>query len=150
VLRVSFVLTAVCVLVAACGSSSTPTKAEYAASVVTTRNRVDYALAQITQAKTKQQFLDQMIDSSKLIDDAAGDLDDAGAAAGFDDETKKLVAAIRQLAVDLEATSEQIQTPGYEGLFSAKGLSFQSWVDVNAVLANLAKQGIDVEPLGRH
>ena len=135
---------------AGCGNSSPPTKAAYAASVVNARDRVDFALAEITQSKTKQEFLDQMVTSAGLIDDAAGDFDDGGSPTGFEDETEKLTKAFHQLAADLEGTAEQIQLPGYESLLDAKGLSFQSWVTANAVLTSLKKQGIDVEPLARH
>jgi hypothetical protein len=144
---VALVLMAV---VAGCGGSSTASKSDYAASVVNARDRVDFALAQITQSKTKDEFLDQMVASSELIDDAANDFENASSAKGFDDESKKLAKAMHQLAVDLNATAEQIRLPGYEGLLDAKGLNFDSWTAINATLADLNEQGIKVSPLGRH
>jgi uncharacterized protein Yka (UPF0111/DUF47 family) len=133
-----------------CGGSKTVSRQDYTASVTRARDRVDYALAQITQAKTQQEFLDRMQTSADLIDNAANDLHKAGSAQGFDDESTKLVASMHQLAADLAGTSEQIQTPGFEDLFSSKGISFQSWIDINNTLASLTKQGIEVAPLARH
>jgi len=136
--------------VAACGGSKTLSSDDYHASVVRVRDRTDFALAEITQAKTREAFLDQMEASADLIDDAANDFDSAGSATGFDDESARLTKQLHQLAADLRGTAQQVQIPGYEDLLNAKGLSFQSWVDINAILASLSKQGVRVEALGRH
>ena len=106
--------------------------------------------SQVTKSKTKEAFLDQMDASADLIDAAADDFKSAGSADGFDDESEQLTKQLHQLAADLAGTAAQIRTPGYAGLLDAKGLSFQSWVEINKILASLSKQGIAVEPLGRH
>src|SRR3990170_4431473 len=66
-------LVAAAVFVSACGGSdSAPTLAEYEQSVVTARDRVDFALARITKAKAKEEFLNRMDEASAAIDNAAG------------------------------------------------------------------------------
>ena len=40
--------------------------------------------------------------------------------------------------------------PGYEDLLNSEGLSFESWVEINKILASLSKRGIAVAPLKRH
>lgn len=135
---------------AGCGGSSPPSRSDYQATVVSTRDRVDAALANIPRARSVEDFLERMIRAADAIERAADDLDDAGAAAGFDDETEQLVGALQQLSTDIEATAEQAQVPGYEGILAGKGLSWPSWDEVNATLGTLRKQGIRVEPVARH
>jgi hypothetical protein len=63
----------------------------------------------------------------------------------------ELVAALSQLAVDLRATADQVRQPGFGDLFEGtRGLSFESWVQVNRALAALKLKGITVAPLMRH
>lgn len=137
-------------IVSGCGGTPTLSKADYQASVSKARDRTDYALAQITEVKTKQAFTDQMETSADLIDSAADDFASGGSAKGFENTTAKLTEQFRQLAADLRGTSRQINTPGYEDLLNSEGVSFQSWVEINKILASLGKQGIVVEPLKRH
>ncbi len=146
----AFAFVALAMLLGGCGGTPTLTKPEFQESVTKARNRTDYALTQITQQTTKKGFLDQMAASADLVDDAANDFADGGSAKGFGDESKQLTEQLHQLAADLRGTAEQVQIPGYEDLLNSKGLSFGSWVKINAILASLTKHGIAVEPLGRH
>lgn len=148
-----FLLAAIAaVFVSGCGgSNSAPTLVEYEQSVVTARDRVDFALARITKAKAKEEFLNRMDEASAAIDNAASDLEEAGAAEGFEDETGKLTDALHQLSVDLSATAHDLRQPEGQGLVSgAQGLNFESWDQANLALASLIGQGIDVELIGRH
>jgi hypothetical protein len=147
----SLVLIAFAVVLGGCGGSTpTLTKAEFQTAVSSARDRTDYALAQITQAKSKTDFVGRMESSADLIDDAANDLSKKGAAEGFEDDVDKLTESFHQLAADLRGTAEQVNTQGYEDLLNARGVSFQSWVDINNTLASLGKRGITVQPLQRH
>jgi len=151
--RLFVVLVAVAVAASGCGGggSSTQSLADYSKSVVTARDRADFALARITKAKSKEEFINRMDEASAVIDDAASDLDDAGPAEGFEDETDKLVDALRQLSVDLDALAHDLGQPEGEGLLTgAQGLNFESWDQANLALASLIGQGIDVELIGRH
>ena len=149
---VFIVLAAAVVLAAGCGgSNSAPTLTEYEQSVVTARDRVDFALGRITKAKAKDEFLNRMDEASAAIDDAASGLEEAGVAEGFDDETKKLTDALHQLSVDLSATASDLRQPEGQVLVTgASGLNFESWDQANLALASLIGQGIDVELIGRH
>jgi hypothetical protein len=139
------------VLAAGCGGSDPPSLAEYESSVVSARDRVDSALAIITQAQSREELVDRMDDAAVTIDRAAEDLDETGAAEGFDDDAEQLVDALHQLSTDLEGTAAQIRQPGFEDLLlGTRGLSFESWTKTNRVLEGLRKQGVAVEPLARH
>ena len=141
------------VFAAGCGGekSAAATRADYQRSVVTTRNRVDFALARITKATSKDEFLDRMDEASAAIDSAASDLEDGAAAPGFQDETDKLAGALHQLSVDLSATAHDIRQPEGQALVTgAEGLNFESWDQANLVLASIIGQGIKVQLIARH
>ena len=133
------------------GGSSTQSLNDYTQSVVTARDRADFALARITKAKSKEEFINRMDEASAAIDEAASDLDGAGPAEGFEEETDKLVSALQQLSVDLDALAHDLRQPEGEGLLiGAQGLNFESWDKANLALASLIGQGIEVELIGRH
>jgi hypothetical protein len=148
-------LAAAALAVSACGGGgdSTATVAEYTASVTDTRDRVDFALARITQG-TKgdtEEFLDRMEEAAAVIDDAASDLEDADVAEGYADETERLTTALHQLAVDLRATAHDLGQPELGGIIpSTQGLNFESWDQANLALAALQADGLKIELIGRH
>jgi hypothetical protein len=132
----------------ACGGDDSSDLQDYEASVVETRNSVDDALANISEAQSRKDFLNRMDQAAVLISRAADDLDDAEVAEGFEDETTELTAALRTLSTDLEQTAAQFrQTPE---LFNSPGLAFEGWTRTNEVLRGLAKQDIAVEPIPNH
>jgi hypothetical protein len=145
------VVTLVAALVAgaaACGGDDSSELEDYEASVVDTRNRVEVAFANIAEAQTRADFSKRMEEASVRIERAADDLGEAEVAEGFEDETNKLTKALRQLAVDLEATAEQFRlTPE---LFNTAGLNFEGWTQANQIFVSLSKQGIQVRPLDKH
>jgi hypothetical protein len=132
----------------ACGGDDSSDIQDYESSVVETRNNVDDALANISEAQSRQEFLTRMEQAAVLINRAADDLDDVEAAEGFEDETTELTAALRTLSTDLEQTAAQFrQTPE---LFNSPGLAFEGWTKTNEVLRGLAEQDIAVEPIANH
>ena len=145
-------LVAAAVAVAAgCGGGSATTAEELGRSVVSARDRVDFALARITEAQSKDDLLERMDEAAGAIDGAASDLDDVGAPERLDADLGALVGSLRQLAFDVQATADQIRQPGFSDfLAGTKGLSFESWVAVNRALEALDAQGIEVAPLARH
>jgi hypothetical protein len=145
-------LAVIVAVLAGCGGSSTATKDDYATSVVKARDRVDYALTQITVGKgSLATLLDRMDNAAVLIDAAAGDLDKAGTAKGFDDETTQLVAAFHALARGLEGVASDARQPELGGVLpSINSLEFPGWVKANRVLRKLNGQGITVQPIGSH
>jgi hypothetical protein len=133
----------------ACGGDDSSDLQDYEASVVETRNSVDDALTDISEAQSRKQFLDRMEQAAVLISRAADDLDDGKVAEGFEDETTDLTAALRTLSTDLEQTAAQFrQTP--ELFTTSAGLSFEGWTQTNKILRALAKQDIAVEPIANH
>lgn len=147
--RLLVLLVILAALVSGCGGgSSAPTLEEYAASVVNTRDRVDFALARIPKAKSKDEYLNRLDEAAEVAGDAAGDLGGVGAAKGFEEDHEKLVRGLHQLSVDLSATASDARQPGFGDLvFSAVGLSFESWDQVNLALAAMVGKGIDVSVL---
>jgi methyl-accepting chemotaxis protein len=142
---------AAAVLVAGCGGRSTPTADEFGQSVVSARDRVDFALARITRAQSKDDLLERMDEAADAIDDTVRDLEDVGALRRLDAELGALIDSLRQLAFDVQATADQVRQPGFSDfLAGTKGLSFESWDAVNRALEALNAQGIEVAPLERH
>ncbi len=134
---------------AGCGGAS---EEDFERSVVQARDRVDSSMEHITANPSgREELLSRMERASLEIDKAAEELDRTRAPGKFRDESEQLVGALRQLAVDLSATAEQIRDPAFEDYLSGtQGLSFESWDEVNAVLGKLRRQGVDVPALERH
>lgn len=149
IMRKTWISVVVAALALAGCAGGGPSRSEFESDVRETRDRVDSALAHITQAQSRQQLLNRMDDAAVTIDRAAADLDGAGAAEGFEDESDELVKALKQLSVDLAATAAQIRQPEFGDLLGS-GLSFESWTKANGVFQKLRRQGIDVQPLARH
>ena len=137
---------------AGCGGGGGNSTEDFQSSVVETRDTVDGALAHITDNPSgKEELLQRMDQAATTIDAAAESLDRKDAPEEMADDQQKLVTAYRQLAVDLSSTADQLRQPDFGGaLQNAEGLSFESWEHANAALAELKKQGVEVQPLGRH
>ncbi len=128
-----------------------PSVQELEQSIVTTRDRVDFALARITRASSKDELLERMDEAADTIDDAASDLEGVGTSKDYESKVGKLVDSLHQLAFDVQATADQIREPGFGDLLTGtSGLSFESWDKVNLALAGLIGKGIGVAPLERH
>ncbi|MBA3376697.1 MAG: hypothetical protein H0U00_12960 [Actinobacteria bacterium] len=144
-------LVAVALLASGCGERRMPSVQELEQSIVTTRDRVDFALARITRASSKDELLERMDEAADTIDDAASDLEGVGTSKDYESEVGKLVDSLHQLAFDVQATADQIREPGFGDLLTGtSGLSFESWDKVNLALAGLIGKGIGVAPLERH
>jgi hypothetical protein len=138
-------------VVAGCGGTGTASAQELEETVVLARDRVDFALAEVTRAESKDEFLERMDRASDTIGDAAGDVGDIGAPAPYEDDVELLATSLEQLAFDVQATADQVREPDFGGLLEGvRGLSFESWNSVNRALSDLARDGIEVAPLERH
>lgn len=148
----SFLVTAAvaATLAAGCGGGGASAE-EYEEAVVTARNRADGALARMQAATSEEDFLTRLDQAGTLIDDAARDLGDTEAPDELADENKRLIRHLRELAAALKGTAGTARDLGFDRLLKgANGLNFESWDRVNAVLADLRRQDIDVQPLSRH
>ena len=139
-------------VLAGCGGTKVISKQEYTDSVVAARDRVDFALAQITVGSGDlEDLIERMETAADRIDDAADDFDSSGSADGFDDETEQLVDAFHQLAAGLAGTAHDASVEGMEDLLTGtNALQFPGWTKANRVLASLDEQGIAVEPIDSH
>jgi antirestriction protein ArdC len=134
------------------GGSDEPTVPEFQQSVVSTVDRVDFALARITKAKSKEEMLNRMDEASAAIANASSEFQDGGAPELFKPEADKLHTSLNQLAVDLEATAHDLRQPDIGDALGGglSGLNFQSWDDANQALAAMIGDGIKTELIGRH
>ena len=139
-------------VLAGCGGSSVLSKQEYADSVVSARDRVDFALAQITVGSGDvEDLIERMEAAAGRIDDPAEEFARGGSACGFDDETLELVDAYHELAAGLDGTAHDASVEGMEALLTGtNALQFPGWTKANRVLVSLDEQGIAVEPIGSH
>ena len=148
VVAVAFGVAAAVILLS---GSDTASRDDYQATVVNTRDRVDFAYARITKPTSTEDLIERIDDAGVVIGDTASDLDGAAVAEGFEDENEKLVRRLRAFSDVLLGTAAQFRDPTFAGtLPGITTLSFPEWDAVNVVLADLNEQGIEVEPLERH
>ena len=132
------------------GDDDATSQEDYQTAVVNSRDRVEFALARLPKAQTLEEFLERMDEAAETIDDTAGDLDDVGAPSDLADPHERLVDQLGQLASDIQGTADQARVPGFEDILQgAQGLNFESWDKINAILAELRRQGIEVDALAR-
>ena len=132
------------------GDDGATSQADYQTAVVNSRDRVEFALGRLPKAQTLDEFLERMDEAAETIDDTAGDLSDVGAPGDLEDPHERLVDQLGQLAADIQGTADQARVPGFEDILQgAQGLNFESWDEINAILAELRSQGIEVDPLSR-
>ncbi len=141
------------IAVVGCGlgeDDSTTSQVEYQTAVINSRDRVEFALGRLSKAQSLDEFLERMDEAAETIDDTAGDLDDVGAPSDLASPHERLVEQLGQLATDIQGTADQARVPGFEDILQgADGLNFESWDEINAILAELRRQGIEVDPLAR-
>lgn len=133
---------------AGCAGGEALSQSEFEAMVKAARDRVDSAVTHVSRSQSQQQLINRLDQAALAVDEAAADLDDAGAAEGFEDETSRLVKLLRDLSTDLAATAAQLRDPAFaESLLpQTRALQFESWTKANGILRDLRRQGIDVKP----
>jgi hypothetical protein len=132
---------------AGCGADEPSTRAEFQETVVSTTDRVNFAVARIPKAKSLEEFLVRMDEASAAIAAASSELEEAGAPEQFEDDAEKLVTSLDQLAVDLQATASDLGNPelGFTGENLPSGFEFESWNDANEALAAMIGDGLKVQ-----
>jgi hypothetical protein len=141
-----WVVVGLSVLAAGCAGSG-PSRSEFELSVQEMRDRVASATTHVGKAQSRAQLLSRMDDAALVVERAAADLDEAGAAEGFEDEAERLVRELHGLAADLAATAAQLRDPAFEGaLPQSGGVQFESWTKANRILRDLRRQGLEVKP----
>lgn len=133
------------------GDEATASRADYQADVVNARDRVDFAYARITGSGSIDELIERLDEAAAVVGKTAEDLDGSGVAEGFEDANATLVTRLEAFSTVLASTAEQFRDPTFGGaLGGITSLSFPEWDAVNTVLADLKKQGIQVDQLQRH
>lgn len=127
------------------------TKAEYEATVSSTRDRVDFALVRITQSGSEDELIERIDEASVAVGAAGDDLSDAGVAKGFESLHDRLVSTLDAFSSELAGTAAQFEDPTFaphiQGISS---LGFLEWENVNEILGEMREKGLDVALLERH
>jgi hypothetical protein len=145
-------LAAVIAMVALGGGRETATKAEYQATIVNARDRVDFAYADITKSDSVENFIERLDEASVRVGAVADDVSGAAVAEGFEDLNDELAERLNAFSSALAATADQFEDPSSAGfgLESITSFGLGEWDDVNATLTEMQKKGLKVELLGRH
>jgi hypothetical protein len=142
---------AIAIAVILLGDDATASRADYQATVVNARDRVDFAYARIARSQSTEELIERIDEAAAVIGATASDLEDSGVAEGFEETNAQLVRRLEAFSTVLASTAEQFRDPTFGGtLGGITSLSFPEWDKVNSVLADLKEQGIQVEQLERH
>ncbi|HWJ44424.1 MAG TPA: hypothetical protein VNR63_03485 [Gaiellaceae bacterium] len=145
-------LTAMCVAavaalaLAGCGGSGS--KDAFAKDVVAARDDADAGLAQIVNATSWDDLLSRMKVAAVEVRAASGDVRKAEAPDDLKDERDLLAERLLALSDEIISTVETFES--FPQAQQAKALNFEQWNSVQASLASLRSEGIDVPPLARH
>jgi hypothetical protein len=133
------------------GGDASASRADYQATVVNARDRVDFALVRITRSTSTDELIERIDEAAAVIGKTASDVDGAGVAEGFEPQHERLVNTLRAFSNELASTAAQFRDPTFGGaLAGINSLSFPQWDRLNLVLGDLKEQGLQVEQLPRH
>jgi hypothetical protein len=134
------------------GGSDAASKADYQATVVNARDRVDFALERITRSESAEELIERIDQASAVVGATASDLDDKGVAEGFEDLNDRLVKTLQRFSDELAGTAEQFRDPTFGAglLDSINSLGFLEWENTNKILGEMKSKGLAVQPLERH
>lgn len=149
---IAAVAAAVIAISALGGEDKTATKAEYQATIVSARDRVDFAFAQIAKADSVENLIERLDTASAAVGAVADDVGDAAVAPEFEQLTDDLAAKLHQFSDSLAATADQFADPSSAGfgLENINSLGFGEWDEVNEILTSMQEKGLEVELLERH
>lgn len=147
---VSSISTLVCALalLAGCGGSGA-SKEDFARDVVAARNDADAGLAQIVQATSWDDLLARMKIAAVELRSAASDVRTADAPSDLEDERDLLAERLLALSDEVISTVETFEAFPDQSQ-ATRALNFEQWDSVQASLASLRREGIDVPALERH
>jgi hypothetical protein len=133
-------------LLAGCGGGAS--KDAFAQDVIAARNDADAGLAQIVNAESWDDLLARMKVAAVELRGAASDVRTADAPDDLKDERDLLAQRLLALSDEIISTVETFESLPQAQATSA--LSFEQWNKVQASLASLRREGIDVPALERH
>jgi hypothetical protein len=144
---VSFILALLSALVlAGCGGGAS--KQDFEADMVDARNEADAGLAQIVNASSWDDLLARMKIAAVDVRSAATEVRTSDAPGDLEDERDLLAERLVALSDEIISTVETFEA--FPAAQSTRALNFEQWNNVQASLASLRREGIDVPALGRH
>ncbi|MGZ8783020.1 MAG: hypothetical protein ACXWZB_05925 [Gaiellaceae bacterium] len=135
-------------VLAGCGGGGEASKQDFAQTVVTARDDADAGLAQIVQATSWDDLLERMKIAAVDVRGAAADVRTADAPGELEDERDLLAERLLALSDEIISTVETFES--FPEAQSTRALNFEQWTTVQASLASLRREGIDVPALERH
>jgi hypothetical protein len=135
-------------LLGGCGGDSA-SKDEFAQDVIAARNDTDAGLSQIVEATSLEDLLERMKSAAVEIRGAARDVREAPAPGDLEQERDLLAERLLALSDEIISTVETFEAFPDQAQ-ATRALNFEQWDNVQASLASLRSEGIDVPALGRH
>jgi hypothetical protein len=149
VLRPLVIASALLLAIAAGCGGAAATKADFRQDVLEARNGADAGLEQIVYATSVEDLLARMKTAAVEVRRASTDVREAAAPKELEDERGQLADRLQALSDEIAGTVATLEAfPNQAGKTGA--LNFAQWTAVQAELARLRKQGVDVPPLQRH
>ncbi len=135
------------VLVAGCGGGAS--KEDFQQDVVAARNDADAGLRQVVQATSAEDLLERLKLAAVEVRGAASDVRKSEAPGELEEERDRLADDMLALSDEIIGTVETLESfPDQAN--ATRALNFEQWNAVQASLAALRREGIDVPALGRH
>jgi hypothetical protein len=147
-LLATFALLLAAIALAGCGGGGA-SKEEFAEDVIAARNDTDAGLSQIVEASSFEDLLERMRTAAVEIRGAARDVREASAPGDLEDERDLLAQRLLALSDEIISTVETFEAIPDQAQ-ATRALNFEQWDNVQASLASLRSEGIDVPALGRH
>ena len=144
----TFALVSALVLLAGCGGSEA-SKDDFAQDVIAARNDADAGLAQIVQATSFDDLVARMKIAAVEVRAASGDVRTSEAPGDLEDERDLLAERLVALSDEIISTVETFEAIPDQAQ-ATRALNFEQWNTVQASLASLRREGIDVPALERH
>jgi hypothetical protein len=144
--RISLVLALLAVL-AGCGGGAS--KEDFRTDVVAARNDADAGLKQVVQATSVRDLLERMKIAAVEVRGAASDVRKADAPGDLQSERDQLADDLLALSDEIISTVETFEAFP-EQAQATRALNFENWNAVQAALAALRREGVQVPALGRH
>jgi hypothetical protein len=142
------VLLSALLLAAGCGGDGA-SREEFAQDVIAARNDTDAGLSQIVEATSLEDLLERMKSAAVEIRGAARDVRESSAPDDLEEERDLLAERLLALSDEIISTVETFEAFPDQAQ-ATRALNFEQWDSVQASLASLRSEGIDVPALGRH
>lgn len=148
----SIMLLSIMLAALAAGCSGGDSTDSFEQDVVAARDTADSALANIRRPESTQDLIVRLRTGGDDLATASGTVAASDAPDDLADERRRLAGALSDMSKEMDAaanTIELVQTSPAGEQGQVQTLIFDTWDTVNAALAALREEGIDVAPLRR-